>query len=148
MSAKLIALGNNFLDDICVAPKVAKYLEKELGNLNIEVILEETDLTHYIQGIQENDIIFILDTRMSNKISETVTLVPLNETNNYNELSSYQHQASLIRYIGKFKKSISSYLIGIDPNGADFSNKLNSVVNHQSKHICDEVISLIKILIY
>lgn len=125
MSIKLIAIGNRLMGDDAVAINIAEKLEKELKDIEVEVIIGETDFQYCLSNIKERDYIIILDSTYFGIEPGSVTVNSLKETNklNYNNHLYSQHGYSLMVMTDNFYKSIDGIVIGIE--GCEFNYSLS-----------------------
>ncbi|MEQ8199655.1 MAG: hydrogenase maturation protease, partial [Clostridiaceae bacterium] len=58
---KLVAVGNRYMKDDGIAIEVAEILEDRLTDLNLEIIIGETDSQNCFYLLNKDDFVFILD---------------------------------------------------------------------------------------
>ncbi|SKA80217.1 hydrogenase maturation protease [Caloramator quimbayensis] len=141
MSTKLIAIGNKLMGDDGIALIVADKIKEKLKDMNIEVIIGETDFDFCLDFINKDDFIIILDSTHFNIKKGNITLLPLDSLNQSKNFF-FPHSLSLIHYLLIY--NIKGIFIGIEAENIDFTNRLSSTLSKNLDNICNNVLKVIK----
>lgn len=144
MIIKVIAIGNVIMGDDAIAIRVAEELKTNLENVNVEVVIGETDIDYCIDKIKDADFIFILDAADTGKQAGDISMIELEGLDNsFNKVS--QHQMNLLGEIRNVNNDVRGFLIGIEINAPIFCLELSNEVKLKFEDICESVyIKIIK----
>jgi len=131
------------MGDDGVAIEVAEHLLNSLSELEIEVIIGETDTDYCRAHIAEGDVLIILDAGYSGKPVGKVWSVSLLEALQTVNVCSWQHDADLINAIKIEGLKISGLLICIEVSDICFRWGLSSELEQKLSEICSEIKGLI-----
>lgn len=144
MDVKCIAIGNIIMGDDGVGIRVAEKLKNKLEEINISVIICETDTDYALSTINNEDYVFILDSTFSGNNPGKICFIPI-ELYNGNKFKIYsQHQPSLVDMIKIHKKNINGFIIGVEAKNLDFNFELSDKLKNNFNLICDEIYEFIK----
>jgi hydrogenase maturation protease len=148
MSIKVIALGNVLMKDDGVAIDVARKIEKELSEKNIEVILGETDAQYCISKIKEEDYIFVIDAACYEKAPGEITCISLYDFVS-NRKEGFQHSYSFLDLIKLYYPNIKGKIYGIEVAEVGFGLGLSCTLQNRSDNISKEILKdMEKIFLY
>lgn len=142
MSTKLIAIGNKLMGDDGIALIVADKIKEKLKDMNIEVIIGETDFDFCLDFIDKEDFIILLDSTHFNIEKGSITLLPLDslyQSKNF----FFSHSLSLLHYLLIY--NIKGNFIGIEVENIDFTNRLSPSLYKNLDNICNNVFKNSKI---
>lgn len=144
MKIKCIAVGNRIMGDDSIGIKILEEISLELEKEKIEVIFGETDIDYAISKINEDDLLFIIDSTYFGRVPGTVTITPIEKAiiQQHNQIYS-QHQPSLINLLKTYKKLVKGYIIGIEVEKIQFSLELSNTLKDKFLIICDEILKFI-----
>lgn len=141
MSIKLIAIGNKLMGDDGIALIVADRIKEKIKDMDIEVIIGETDFDYCLDLIDKNDYVIILDSTCFNIDAGSISILPLDSLCQ-NKSFFFSHSLSLIDYLFIYK--INGIFIGIEAENIDFNDKLSSTLNKNLDDICNNVLKIVK----
>jgi len=144
---KLVAIGNRFMKDDGIAINVAELLEDRLSNLNIKVIIGETDCQNCFYLLNSEDYVFILDAQYIGSEPGSIHLFKLEEVISQPIGSFMQHDMSLIELMKLYGSKFKGYLIGIEIAEVDFGDELSSILKEKLHQICSDIEDTIKTII-
>lgn len=142
MSFKVVAMGNMLMKDDGAGIEVAKKIEEELVEKNIEVIYGETDIEYIISRISEKDYIFVLDAACYGKNPGEITSLPLNAFVSKKK-SCYGHDYSFLDLMKVYCPDIRGEVYGIEVSQVEFglglSHELQNCIGNISKEILNKI---------
>ncbi|MCX7885234.1 MAG: hydrogenase maturation protease [Caloramator sp.] len=141
MSIKLIAIGNKFMGDDGISIIVADRIKNKLKDMNIEVIIGETDFDYCLDLIDKNDYVIIIDSTYFNIDAGSITVLPLDSLCQSKSFF-FSHSLNLIDYLFIYK--INGIFIGIEADNIDFTDKLSSNLTKNIDNICNNVLKIVK----
>ncbi|GFP74561.1 hydrogenase maturation protease [Clostridium fungisolvens] len=143
---KVIGIGNILMCDDGIPMKIINAIEHRLRRLDLDMqfIKAETDLDFALDCLSDDDLIFIIDSTYFGVECGTVTLISLEENEQYIKSSSFMHNKSLISEIRNTKLNISGFIIGIEADQICFSLSLSKKMVKQFENVCNEVYEIIK----
>ncbi|KXL52436.1 hydrogenase 1 maturation protease [Anaerotignum neopropionicum] len=144
---KLVATGNRFMKDDGIAIKIAENLEQSLHQLNIEVIIGETDCQSCFFFINPEDFVFILDAFYEGAEPGSVHLFSLEEVIAQSSASFMQHDMNMIELMKLYKSEWKGCFIGVEIAEIGFGDELSPVLQEKFQEICWEVEKNIKKII-
>lgn len=136
---KLVAIGNRFMRDDGIAIQVAEDLEQSLKNLNIQVIMGETDCQSSFYLINPEDFVFILDAYYEGGEPGSLHLYSLEEAMAKSSASPMQHDMSMIDLMRIYQCKWKGYFIGIEIAELGFGEGLSPILQERFRDICLEV---------
>ena len=136
---KLVAIGNRFMKDDGIAIQVVERLEQSLKNLNIEVIIGETDCHSSFYLINPQDFVFILDAFYEGAEPGSLHLWTLEEAMANSSGSPMQHDMSMIDLMRLYNCKWNGWFIGIEIAELGFGEGLSPVLQEKIQDICLEV---------
>jgi hydrogenase maturation protease len=136
---KLIAIGNRFMKDDGIAIKVAENLIDKLKNLNIQVIIGETDCQNCFYLLKQDDYVFLFDAIYTGSEPGSIHLLKLEEAVAQSSGASMQHDMSIIELMKLYKSNFRGYLIGVEIAELGFGDELSSALNEKFQEICLDV---------
>lgn len=136
---KLIAIGNQFMRDDGIALKVAEKLLDNLKNLNVEVIIGETDSQNSFYLLNQDDYVLILDAIYTGSEPGNIHLIRLDEAVTQSSGAAMQHDMSIIELMKLYKSKFQGYLIGIEIAEVGFGDELSPALNNKFQEICQLV---------
>lgn len=144
---KLVAVGNRFMKDDGIAIKVAEYLEQSLKNLNIKVIIGETDCQNCFFQLNDEDFVIIVDAIYRGVEPGSIHFFKLEDIMTQSIGTMMQHDMSIIDLMKVYKSKFKGYLIGVEIAELGFGEELSPILQKKSSKICLEVEGKIKKLI-
>lgn len=143
---KVIGIGNILMCDDGIPMKIINVIEHKLRKLDLDIqfIKAETDLDFALDCLVDNDFIFIIDSTYFGIECGAVTLISLEEDEQYIKASSFMHNKSLISEIKNTKFNISGFIIGIEVDQICFSLSLSKKMIRQFDNVCNKVYEIIK----
>ncbi|WP_053956392.1 hydrogenase maturation protease [Inediibacterium massiliense] len=139
MKIKCIAIGNRIMGDDGIGIKVLENLSQELEKEKIQVIFGETDIDYSLSKIDDEDLLFIIDSTYFNIAPGTVTFTPIEKAMKRQGQIYSQHQPSLIDLLNTYKKSVKGYIVGIEVEKIHFSLDLSETLRKKFLSICEEI---------
>ncbi len=136
---KLVAIGNRFMKDDGIAILVVEKLEQSLKNLNIEVIIGETDCQSSFCLINPEDLVFILDAFYEGSEPGSLYLCSLEEAMAKSSTSPMQHDMNIIDLMRLYESKWKGYFIGIEIAELGFGEGLSPILQEKFQDICLEV---------
>lgn len=144
MNIKCIAIGNRIMGDDSIGIRVLEELVEKLEKEKVEVIFGETDIDYTLSKIDENDMIFIIDSTYFDIVPGTVTFTPIEKAIKQQHHQIYsQHQPSVINLLNTYNKSVTGYIVGIEIEEIHFSLDLSKRLSKQFMSICEEIYKFI-----
>ena len=110
---KLIAIGNVMMADDGIGVWVAKELRDYLMEMDIELIIGETDVEYCLDSLNDGDKVIILDAAYKGGNPGSITVHSL-EKLCCRGASLTQHQPSLLNAIELYRRNIKGILIEIE----------------------------------
>lgn len=144
---KIVALGNRFMKDDGIAIEVTKILEDRLINLNLEIIIGETDCQNCFYLLNDDDYVFILDAIYIGAEPGSIHLFNLKDIRLQPSDSFMQHDMSIIEMIKLYDCKFKGYIIGIEVADIGFGDGLSLVLREKLSQICAVVENNIKKII-
>lgn len=144
---KLVAIGNRFMKDDGVAIEVAEILEDRLRNLNIEIIIGETDCQNCFYLLNQEDFIFILDALYKGTEPGSIHILKLEEVISQPSGSFMQHDMSIFELMKLYGSKFKGYMIGIEIAEVGFGDKLSPILKDKFEQICSKIERTIKEII-
>lgn len=144
---KLVAIGNRFMKDDGVAIEVAEILEDRLRNLNIEIIIGETDCQNCFYLLNKEDFVFILDALCIGAEPGSIHIFSLEEAISRPIDSFMQHDMSMIELMKLYGNKFKGYIIGIEIAETGFGDELSPALRDKLPQICQEIENTIKKII-
>ena len=147
---KVIGIGNILLSDDGIGIKVLENLEKDLEEIsdNIKIIIGETDCYYCLDNIEEEDFLIILDSTYLGIEPGSVTVLTLEECDEYMKSFITAHEDSLINILRRQYRDVKGYLIGIEIAEIGFSLELSMVLQEKFQEICLIIKEKIKDILY
>lgn len=142
MKVKVIAIGNILMGDDGVGIVIAKRIKHELEQLNIQVIIGETDLNYCSSMIDEGDFIFIIDGAYYGKKPGDITFCSIKEYRSLKKVYS-QHSYGLLDLVDLYYTSVEGYIIGIEISNVDFNLGLSDILADNLEMISQEIMNII-----
>lgn len=143
MGVKCIGIGNRIMGDDGIGIRVVEELAPWLQDIDIGVILGETDIDYALSKIEDGDFLFIVDATYFNVKPGTVTFTPINKFINLHHQAYSQHQPSLVHLLKTYGKTVEGFIIGIEVDEIDFGLELSSILETRFPHICEKVYQFI-----
>lgn len=144
---KLVAIGNRLMKDDGVAIEVAERLKDRFSNLNIEVIIGETDCQSCFYLLNQEDFVFILDACYEGREPGSVHIFNLEEVISQPLSSIMQHDMSIIELMKLYGSKFKGYIIGIEIAEVGFGDSLSLVLKEKFQQICFDIERIIKEII-
>lgn len=129
------------MGDDGIAIIVADRIKGQLKNMDIKVIIGETDFDYCLDLIDKKDYVIILDSTYFNIDSGSITVLPLDSLCQSKSFF-FSHSLSLIDYLLIY--NIKGTFIGIESENIDFTDKLSSNLNKNLDYICNNVLKIVK----
>ncbi|MCH5138729.1 hydrogenase maturation protease [Clostridiaceae bacterium UIB06] len=143
MKIKVIAIGNELMEDDGIALIAVEKIREELIDNNIEVIIGETDFEYCISLVEEGDILFIIDASYYGKEPGKLTVLNL-EKCTYRKRIYTQHSCSVIDLIKQYYKYVRGYIIGIEVSNISFKLGLSKELESKIDIISEKVLKYIQ----
>jgi hydrogenase maturation protease len=143
MSIKLIAIGNRMMGDDGAGLAAAEYLLDSLQELEVEVLIGETDIDYCISQIEKDDELIIVDAAFGDARTGTVWAMTLKEAVESHNMNHWQHDRDLI---GELKTSgimPEGLLICIEVQDICFRWGLSRELQSRLSTVCSEIWTLI-----
>lgn len=131
------------MGDDGVAVAVVEQLFHSLDELEIEVIIGETDTDYCMAHIEEGDILLILDAGYSGRTVGRVWSVSLLEAIQTANICSSQHDVDIINAMKIKGLKVSGLLICIEVSDICFRWGLSTELKQRLPEICSEINDLI-----
>lgn len=146
---KVFGIGNILLGDDGIGVRVTEELKALIDNLNmdVEVIIGETDYLYCINKINKDDIVIIIDSSYLKIEPGKVEVRKLDECDRIIKNSLCQHNESLIWILRKELKDIKGYVITIEVDKIDYCMELSQEIRNKLPGICYEVFSICRDII-
>lgn len=144
---KVVAIGNRLMKDDGVAIEVAEILADRLSNMNIEIIISETDCQSCFYLLNQQDFVFILDAFYRGMEPGSIHIFKLEEVISQPSGSFMQHDMSIIELMKLYGSNFKGYIIGIEIAEVGFGDKISPVLKEKFKQICSDVEKIIKEII-
>ena len=144
---KVVAIGNRFMKDDGVAIEIAEILADRLSDLNIEIIISETDCQNCFYLLKQKDFVFILDALYKGTEPGSIHIFKLEEVLAQPSGSFMQHDMSIIELMKLYGSNFKGYIIGIEIAEVGFGDKISPVLKEKFKQICLDVEKIIKKII-
>jgi hydrogenase maturation protease len=141
---KLVAIGNRLMKDDGVAIEVAKILEDRLSDLNIEIIIAETDCHNCFYLLDQEDFVLILDALYKGTEPGSIHIFKLEDVISQPCASFMQHDMSVIELMKLYGSKFKGYIIGIEVAEVGFGDKLSPVLKEKFQQICSKIETTIK----
>lgn len=141
---KIVAIGNRFMKDDGVAIEVAEILADRLSNMNIEIIISETDCQSCFYLLNQGDFVFILDAFYRGTEPGSIHIFKLEEVISQPLGSFMQHDMSIIELMKLYGSNFKGYIIGIEIAEVGFGDEISPVLKEKFKQICSDVEKIIK----
>lgn len=142
MSTKLIALGNTLMKDDGIGIVIAKRLESFLNEMDIEVILGETDFDSCILKIKQEDRILLLDASCFGKTPGDITIFSLEDIISQTSHLTH-HNLSLLHLLKLYFPKVKGKLIAIEVSEIDFSMGISNILEEKLGDICEQICTLV-----
>jgi hydrogenase maturation protease len=139
MTAKLIAMGNTLMKDDAIGIELARLIEKNLIERNIEVVYVETDVQYGISKVKEEDYIFILDAGHYGKSIGEITTLSLNNFTSNKKISS-GHSYNFLDLLKIYYSNIQGEIFAIEVKEVDFGIGLSNLLQEKLKNISEEIL--------
>lgn len=133
---KLVAIGNQLMKDDGIAIKVTKMLEDSLRNLNIEIIIGETDPYSCYYLLNQEDFVLILDALYKGTEPGSIHLFKFEEIIAQSFNTFMQHDMSIIELMKLYGSKFQGYLIGIEVAEVGYGDELSSILKEKFQQIC------------
>lgn len=143
MAVKLIALGNVLMMDDGIAITLAKDLEPELIESDIEVVYGETDIQYSISSVNEEDYIIILDASSIGKSPGEITKLPLYDYHSCHP-SGFQHSFSFVDLLKVYYPKLNGFILAIEAADIKPCYGLSSALYEKKNEIAAEIIETIR----
>jgi hydrogenase maturation protease len=147
MSIKLLAIGNVLMEDDGIAIFLAAALEDRLHELGMEVIYGETDISYSISGINDGDIVFILDAAKQGITAGEVSLYNMEERK-LDQGNIYGHNVSVMDLISRFYPECRCYILTVEVYEVDFHYGLSSCLMDMISDIAHKIIMKINMALF
>jgi hydrogenase maturation protease len=144
---KLVAIGNRLMKDDGVAIEVAEILKDRLSNLNIEIIIGETDCQNCFYLLNQKDFVFILDALYKGVEPGSIHIFKLEDVISQPLCSYMQHDMSIIELMKLYGSKFKGYIIGVEIAEVGFGDKISPVLKEKFQQICSDVERTIKEII-
>lgn len=143
---KVIGIGNLLMRDDGIALKIIEAIKKELQQLGlgIKCIKAETDFNYALDNIEEDDFLFIIDSTDLGLECGQVTVISLEEGDNYSNNSLSVHSLSLVSLIKASNLKVAGFILGIEVKEVDFSLELSKEVNSKFNQISQSIYKVIR----
>jgi len=132
------------MKDDGIAIEVAEILEDRLTDLNLEIIIGETDSQNCFYLLNKDDFVFILDALCIGTEPGSIHIFNLEEAITQPSGSFMPHDMSIIELMKLYGSKFKGYIIGIEISEIGFGGKLSPVLMEKLPQICSEIESIIK----
>jgi len=140
---KLIAIGNRLMSDDGIAIAVAENLLNKFKDLNIEIIIAETDCQTYFNLLNNNDFVIILDALYTGAEPGSIDVFSLDDVLKSSNAINTQHDMSIIDFMKIYNRKLKGYMIGIEVEKVGFGDELSSILKEKFYNICYKVEQII-----
>lgn len=141
---KLVSIGNRFMKDDGIAIAVAEYFKEKPADLNIDIVIGETDCLGCFYSLNENDLVIILDAICTGAEPGSIFVFSLKEVMAQASAFCMQHDMSMIELMRLYNRDYKGYFIGIEIADIDFGDELSPVLHEKLPQICSEAERIIK----
>lgn len=136
---KLFAVGNRFMKDDGVALIVAQKLKSEFNNMDLDILIGETDCQSCFYLLNENDFVIILDALCIGAQPGTIHVFRLEEVLSESFNSYMQHDLDIIELMKLYGGKYRGYIIGIEIASIGFGEELSPILQENMDEICVEI---------
>lgn len=140
---KIIAVGNRFMKDDGIAIAVAEALKKMTADLNMDIILGETDSFECFYLLNKDDFVIVLDAVYMGVEPGSVSVFKLNDVIEQTSAWCFQHDLSILELMKLFHTSFRGIFIGIESADIGYGDELSPVLHEKLPQICSEVEKII-----
>ena len=146
---KIFGIGNILLGDDGIGIRVVEKIKSSIESLNrnVEVIIGEADYSYYIDKIDKDDIVIIVDSSYLRTELGKVELRRLEECDGVIKNSLCQHNESLIWILRRELKDVKGYVITVEVSNIESSLELSQEIKNKLSEICDETFYMCKDII-
>lgn len=130
-----------------IAIKLADLLEKEPELSRVKFIIGETDTDYCLDFIEDKDFLFILDATYLGITPGTVTITPIEKSNQLLASPFTQHDLNILTLLSLYNKNISGYIIGVEVASINFDNNISPTLKSMLPEICSNIKSTITSII-
>ncbi|MHC1684395.1 MAG: hydrogenase maturation protease [Clostridiaceae bacterium] len=143
---KVIGIGNLLMRDDGIALKIIEAIEKELQQLGlgIKCIKAETDFNYALDNIEEDDFLFIIDSTDLGLKCGQVTIISLEEGDNYSNNSLSVHSISLVSLIKDSNLKVTGFILGVEVKEVWFGLELSEEISTKFNDICKRIYKIIR----
>lgn len=133
-------MGNPIMGDDAVAIRVLEQLEEKLHKLPAECIFAEDDMYFFINSIEKEDFLFILDATVKEESPGNIDIYNLKELYSlgFKDMDT-QHGLSFLQFMKLYDKECEGYLITIEICNALPDSELSKEVKKVFNSICHKV---------
>lgn len=144
---KLVSIGNQFMKDDGIAIKVIEELREKLIDINLDIIIAETDYQNCFYLLNESDFVIILDAMYTGTEPGSVCVIDFKDAIAQPFDFFMQHDMSIIELMKLYNCKFKCYIIGIEIVDVGFDDNLSPILKEKFPQICFKVESLIKKII-
>jgi hydrogenase maturation protease len=144
---KLVAIGNRFMQDDGIAIHIAEDLEETLKELNLEIIIGETDCQGAFYSLDKDDFVIIMDAQYIGSEPGHIHLFSLEEAISKPSIYCMQHDMNIIELMKLYNQPFRGYLIGIEVASIALGYELSPILQEKFPLICSKIKALIKNII-
>ena len=131
--------------DDAIGIVVLEELSAKLEELDIDIIISETDAFFALSQIDDGDFMLIMDATCLGHPPGFITVTPLHELEN---VTSYtQHEQSVLTLLPIYKNNVTGYMIGIEVHEIVYQFGVSEPLKKLLPKIVEQVFLKIKELI-
>lgn len=143
---KVIAIGNILLSDDGIGIKVINRLRNKIEKLSedIEVTLAGIDYYEFLEELDDDDYLIIVDGAYLNNETGQVCKYTLEECDSFLQNTCSDHDINLIKILRSERRKVKGSVITIEIGRIEYSLKISNELRKKFNEICGEVFERIE----
>ena len=143
---KVIAIGNILLSDDGIGIKVINRLRNRIEKLSedIEVTLAGIDYYEFLEELDDDDYLIIVDGAYLNNETGQVCKYTLEECDSFLQNTCSDHDINLIKILRSERRKVKGSVITIEIGRIEYSLKISNELRKKFNEICGEVFERIE----
>ncbi|MEK5444392.1 hydrogenase maturation protease [Fredinandcohnia sp. FSL W7-1320] len=143
----VLGIGNRLMMDDGIGIYLTEELSKQNPTSHVSFLIGESDIDYSLDLIMKATFVIIVDAVYSGKKTGDVTVFPLANLHEYQNLDISAHNFHLFQALYQQKSSIKGYLIGVEPDEVKFHIGLSQTLSEKWITILHDVSKAIDSLI-